>query len=121
VNPGDYLEEVERGLDGSPAARRRLVTELRGHLEDSLAAAAGEDVMERMGEPADVIEPWRAHTSTVRAQRRRRVALLTLAAASAAALGIAQHASGHRTPQRPCSVSHPAHVAPACARLGARA
>jgi hypothetical protein len=109
IDPEEYLRDVERGLCGSRAAQKRLLTELRDHIDDALEADRGhaDDVMARVGAPDDVVTPWRSHTVAVRAQNRRRAAVLALAVATTAALGIAQHAWGHRTPRNVCSASQP--------------
>jgi uncharacterized membrane protein len=116
MEPEEYLRDVEQGLRGSRRAQRRLLAELQDHIEDALeaAGAGANDVMARVGEPDDVVGPWRAHAIAVRAQNRRRAAVLALAVASGAALGIAQHASGHRTPPAACPAAHVASKA--CAR-----
>jgi hypothetical protein len=116
MEPGAYLRAVEAGLCGSRAAQKRLLAELRDHVEDALEAGADPDeVMERVGTAADVVGPWRTHAVAVRAQNRRRAAVLALAVATTAALGIAQHASGHRTPTVSCRV-HPAASPQHCPR-----
>jgi uncharacterized membrane protein len=110
VTPDEYLAQVERGLCGSRSARRRLIAELRAHLEDSLAAGHSEaEAIERAGAADEVVKAWRAHALSIRAQNRRRGSVLALAVATTAALGIAQHASGHRPPPAPCApAQHPA-------------
>ena len=109
MTPDEYLARVERGLCGSRSARRRLLAELRAHLEDSVAAGhAPAEAIERAGAADVVADAWRAHALSVRGRNRRRGAVLALAVATTAALGIAQHASGHRPPPAPCSpAQHP--------------
>jgi hypothetical protein len=104
MDPDDYLRAVEQSLSGGRGGRRRLLTELRDHLDDSLEAQSDvEDVMARVGSPEEVTTPWREHVIVVRRQNRRRAALLALTVVTAGALGIAQHASGHRAPRVECS------------------
>ncbi|MFL5926140.1 MAG: HAAS signaling domain-containing protein [Gaiellaceae bacterium] len=98
-----YLAQVERALCGSRSARGRLLAELRAHVEDSLAAGhAPDEAIARLGTADDVAAAWRAHTVARRSDDRRRGAVLALAVATTAALGIAQHASGHRPPAPHC-------------------
>ncbi|NUR77089.1 MAG: hypothetical protein HOQ28_12495 [Thermoleophilia bacterium] len=118
MDPQDYLRAVAGDLGGSRGARTRLLTELRDHIEDSLEAEgrrAGE-VMARLGAPGDVVASWQAHTAAVRAQNRRRAAVLALAVATTVALGIVQHASGHRTPHQVCSAAPSSHAGPGASR-----
>jgi uncharacterized membrane protein len=116
VTPDEYLAQVEPGLCGGRSARRRLLAELRAHIEDALAeGCTSEEAIARVGAVDDVVAAWRAHAVPVRAQNRLRGAVLALAVATTAALGIAQHASGHRAPPpAPCAVAHdsaPRHCA----------
>lgn len=75
-----YLDELERALSGvSPGRRRELVADVRAHIE--LAGAEEPDVpleqvLERLGSPADVAEEATERFGTV---RRRPVALDYLA------------------------------------------
>jgi uncharacterized membrane protein len=108
VTPDEYLARVEEGLLGTRAARKRLLAELRAHVEDSHAAGhTTAEALARLGTADEVLEAWRAHAVAVRAQTRRRGALFALAVATTAALGVAQHASGHRPPQAHCAHAHP--------------
>jgi hypothetical protein len=120
MEPDDYLREVERSLSGGRGVRRRLLTELRDHLDDSLDARSDvEDVMARVGSPEEVTTPWREHVTAVRRQNRRRAALLALTVVTTGALGIAQHASGHRAPRVECSAAHDRAHAHHCDGVGA--
>jgi hypothetical protein len=106
----EYLARVERELCGSRAARRRLLAELRGHIDDAFRAGDA-DAVERLGAPSALVIAWRAHVTAVRARTRRRAAFLALTVTTAGALGLVQHASGHRTPPPPPQhVTH--HLAP---------
>ena len=108
MTPDEYLARVEEGLIGSRATRKRLLAELRAHVEDSLAAGHTDaEALARLGTADEVLAAWRAHAVAVRAQTRRRGALLALAVATTVALGIAQHASGHRPPPAHCTHAHP--------------
>jgi hypothetical protein len=97
----EYLVRVERELCGSRSARRRLLGELRDHLEDA-AGEGVDDAVERLGAPGDVVAAWRAHVSATRARTRRRAAVLALTLTTTGALGVVQHASGHRAPRHAC-------------------
>jgi len=111
MTPEDYLRQVEARLCGSRSARKRLLSELRDHFEDAAEAGVGPaEVVSHLGAPEDVAAPWRAHAVAVRGQDRRRAAVLTLAVATTVALGIAQHASGHRTPRTTCAHQHASQV-----------
>src|SRR5436309_2991323 len=74
---------------------------LRDHIDDAFAAGL-DDAVTRLGPPAAVVSAWRAHISAARARTRRRAALLALTVATTGALGVAQHASGHRAPRGGC-------------------
>lgn len=103
-----YLAQVERALCGSRSARGRLLDELRAHVEDAVADGhAPDEAMARLGSADDVVVAWRAHAVARRSDNRRRGAVLALAVATTAALGIAQHASGHRPPASHCPHAHP--------------
>jgi hypothetical protein len=120
MDPDDYLRAVEQSLSGGRGGRRRLLTELRDHLDDSLDARSDvEDVMARVGSPEEVTTPWREHVTAIRRQNRRRAALLALTVATAGALGIAQHASGHRAPHVECSAALDRAHAHHCDGVGA--
>jgi uncharacterized membrane protein len=114
VTPQEYLDEVERQLCGGRSARRRLLAELRDHIDDAFDAGV-DDAVARLGTPADVVGTWRAHVTASRARTRRRAALLALTVATTGALGVVQHASGHRPPHAACRPAG-AHAAAGCAR-----
>jgi uncharacterized membrane protein len=101
VTGDDYLARVERELCGGRSARRRLLAELRDHIDDALAAGDVHAVAS-LGEPSAVVAAWRAHVTATRGRTRRRAALLALTVATTGALGVVQHASGHRAPRVPC-------------------
>jgi uncharacterized membrane protein len=108
MTPDEYLAEVERVLSGSRSTRGRLLAELHAHVEDSLAAGSTPaEAMARVGTVDDVVAAWRKHAVARRSDNRRRGAVLALAVATTAALGIAQHASGHRPPAAHCTHAHP--------------
>jgi uncharacterized membrane protein len=104
VTADEYLTGVERELCGGRAARGRLLQELRDHIDDAFAAGV-DDPVERLGSPAGVVTAWRAHVRVTRARTRRRAALLALTVATTGALGVVQHASGHRPPHPSCAAN----------------
>jgi uncharacterized membrane protein len=107
MTPDEFLAEVERGLSGGRSTRGRLLAELRAHLEDSVAAGnPPAEAIERVGTAEEVVAAWRAHAAARRTENRRRGAVLALAVATTGALGIAQHASGHRPPAPDCPRAH---------------
>src|SRR5438105_4901555 len=88
VRRAEWLAGVSDSLHGSKRAKRRLMIELRGHLEDLVAAevAAGASpdeaesaAIDRLGPGSGVVEQWNAH-----AARRCRIGR-----ARALAIGIA--------------------------------
>lgn len=108
----DYLRAVAADLRGPRAARERLLVELRDHIDDSIAeeVAAGHThgdaeqlSLERFGPPIEIAGPWHAYLRDRRRETRKRAALLTMAAATACALAVAQHASGLREPTGTCT------------------
>ena len=77
-----YLRELDRELRDLPAARRReLVEEIREHIESALKEArAGDDVevrnvLERLGDPADIAAEARERFGVVRAKSGSREVL----------------------------------------------
>jgi hypothetical protein len=99
-------------LRGPRRARRRLVDEVAAHLDDAVEAelAAGADrpaaeraVLERFGDLHASAELWNRDGAARRGASRRNALLLACAAVTAAALGVAQHASGKNPPARPCA------------------
>jgi hypothetical protein len=121
-----YVRELSAGLSGPWRDRRRLLAELRQHVDEAVAAevAAGSPAgaaehlaLERLGPQDALVEAWSARCSRVRARRRGRAALLAAAVATAGLLGVAQHADGRGGTQAP--VAHPcpaAHAQRPCAR-----
>jgi hypothetical protein len=109
-----YLATLQARLTGSHRARRRLLTELRDHLEDALGRqletglhpeAAEQRALEQLGSPADLARAWETRCARLRKRQRRRLSLLALAAALASVLALTQHADGRRDPagpSRPC-------------------
>jgi uncharacterized membrane protein len=70
-----YLRELDRELHDLPAARRRdIVDEIREHIESALAESGARDdvevrnVLERLGDPADIAEEARERFGVVRAK-----------------------------------------------------
>jgi uncharacterized protein with von Willebrand factor type A (vWA) domain len=105
-----------------------LVSELRDHVEDAITdeVAAGRSprdaehaTLSRLGSPTAIAGPWHVYVQNRRRETRKRAGLVTLAAATACALAVAQHASGLREPNRPCTTPTPTqHVSghnPVCA------
>src|SRR5918994_2813244 len=77
-----YLSELDRELRDLPAARRReLVGEIREHIESALEeAGAGDDVevrnvLERLGDPADIAAEARERFGVARAKSGSREVL----------------------------------------------
>lgn len=124
-----YLAAVAGPLQGPRAARARFLTELRDHVDDAVAdgVAAGCAVDEaervalaRLGTPAEIAAAWQSYAARRRRENRKRAAVFALAAATASALAVAQHASGLRQPARSCVAvaGQPAHAgAAACERI----
>jgi hypothetical protein len=122
-----YLHALAGRLAGSRRTRARLLTELRDHLDDAVAAnlAAGmpaeeaeQRAVELLGPPGPLARAWEARCARLRARRRRRSALLIATAATAALLAAAQHADGRREPGPPargCAAAAPAAAAQRCA------
>jgi hypothetical protein len=102
-------------LRGPQRARRRLVDEVEAHLHDAVEAelAAGADrataeraVLERFGDLHASARLWNRDRAVRRGASRRNALLLACAAVTAAALGVAQHASGKNPPPRPCAAAN---------------
>lgn len=107
-------------LRGPARARRRLVDEVAAHLQDAVDAelAAGADrpaaeraVLERFGDLHASARLWNRDRAVRRGASRRNALLLACAAVAAAALGVAQHASGKNPPTPPRCGAVPAHCA----------
>jgi hypothetical protein len=111
-----YLRELSTRLPGPRRARKRLLAEIRDHLDDAIAAGISADMapadaeraaVENLGPAIALTHAWEAHCSPLRAKRRGRTAMLVGALAIASALGVAQHADGRRdpTPTHACPTS----------------
>jgi hypothetical protein len=122
-----YLQALAGRLVGSSRARKRLLAELRHHLDEAVAverargaeaAEAERLAVERLGPAALVAGSWEARCTRVTTRRRGRAALLAGVVALAAGLGVAQHADGRRDPGPPARscVAQPQAQAAACAR-----
>jgi len=121
-----YLRDVSTRLRGPLQPRKRLLTEIRDHLDDAITAnlnagmqavEAEQRAVEQLGPPAALTEAWQARCSRLRTRRRGHIAMLVGAAAAAAVLGIAQHAQGRRdptTPTRSCSAEKAIRTGPEC-------
>src|SRR5205814_4750823 len=92
----DWLEELAGSLRGPRRARRRLLAELEGHLED--AAADGLDeatALSRLGSASEVAVRWNADATRRRWQVRAQILAAAVAVAAVAApVGFAQR-PGH--------------------------
>ena len=115
-------------LRGPRRARRRLVDEVEAHLHDAVDAelaagasmpAAERAVLERFGNLHASAQLWNRDRAVRRGASRRNALLLACAAVAAAALGVAQHASGKNPPPRPCATGQHAPATPACHSDGA--
>jgi hypothetical protein len=113
-----YFFALGAQLGGPRAARERLISELRDHVEDAIAdeLATGRSLREaedatlnRLGNPTAIAEPWHAYVQSRRRETRKRAGLVTMAAATACALAVAQHASGLREPNKPCTTGAAEH------------
>jgi hypothetical protein len=111
-----YLRELAARVAGSRRARRRLLTEIRDHLDDAATAhrsagmqplQAEQRALELLGRPAELAEAWDARRTLLRKRRRGRAAILIATTATASLLAAAQHADGRRDPAPPtrCSVA----------------
>lgn len=107
-----YMRSLAAELRGPHAARERLLVELRDHIDDATADEltqgrpihdAEQLAIDRLGAAHDITGPWQAYIGRRRRETRRRVALLTIAAATASVLAVAQHASGLRQPTSRCT------------------
>ena len=124
LNRDRYFQALAADLGGPRAARERLLVELRDHLDDAIADEvtvgrasddADEIALERLGGPSDVSAPWSVYVRSRRRETRKRAGVITLAAATACALAVVQHASGHRQPSESCTTTVSTTNA-ACAR-----
>ena len=96
-----YLAAIAANARGPGA--RRLAVELHDHVEDALAdGVAPADVIERLGPPEEALAAWQSRVRRRRMDSQRRAAFVAFAVATASALGVVQHASGHRPPHPAC-------------------
>lgn len=107
------MRELRSALRGPRRARARLLAEVHDHLEDAVtaelergaaASAAQSTVLDQFGDPAALASAWNdAQAQRRRTAQRRAVAVIAVLAATAAVLGVAQHADGGReeTPPPP--------------------
>jgi len=118
-----FLRDVSTRLVGSGGTRRRLLTEIRDHLEDAIAAnveagmqpaLAEERAVELLGSPDALVRAWAERCRRLRTRRRGHAVMLVAAVATAAVLGVAQHADGQRNPTAPTAPTRACLAAQAC-------
>src|SRR5579863_9633190 len=111
-----YLHDLERQLEGSRRARKRLLAEIRDHLEDAVVTQratgvpperAEQQALEQLGAPQTVAETWNARCSHLRKKQRLRGTLIIVTVATATILAAAQHANGKRDPTPPPATTTP--------------
>jgi hypothetical protein len=109
------LAELTETVRGSRRARRRLLEEIREDLRDAVQAEldAGIDagtaeavVLARFGDASTVATRWNSDHAERSFALRRNVVVVLTAAATAAALGVTQHASGKSSPTRLLGCTH---------------
>ena len=114
LNRDRYFQALRAELGGPRAARERLLAELQDHLDDAIADEvtvgrapdeADPIALARLGSPADVSAPWSIYVRRRRRETRKRAGVIALAAATACALAVVQHASGHRQPSTSCTTT----------------
>jgi len=95
VAPADWLGELAASLQGPRRARRRLLAELEGHLEDAIADGLTEvDAIARLGPASDLARRWNADARRRGWEVRIQILAAALAvAAIAAPVGLAQRQS----------------------------
>jgi hypothetical protein len=102
-----YLAELSAGLVGSRRSRKRLLAEVRDHIQDAIAAreAIGIDPAEaerqalnQIGPVSTVASYWGDRTLRARKRRDKRVALAVTLATVTSVLGITKAADGRRDP-----------------------
>jgi hypothetical protein len=96
----EWLAALAASLRGSRRAKRRLILELEGHLEDAIAAeiragtephAAETAAVDRLGSASDIAARWNADAHRRRWQVRGKVLASALAVAAVVApVGLAQ-------------------------------
>lgn len=108
-----YLAEVATLLGGSWRARRRLLSELRQHIDDAAAVRPGPQthergaVLDRLGSPEALARAWDVRCSQWRVRQRRAIAVCVAGAAAASMLAVVQHAEGSRAPSPThCGTAH---------------
>jgi HAAS domain-containing protein len=110
IRRDEWLTAVACSLRGPRRRRRRLLSELEGHLEDAAAEerAAGHDAveadaiaLERLGAPAAVAADWNADVHARRSAARLRVVVLAVVAgALLAPVALAQRGTSHPLPAK---------------------
>jgi hypothetical protein len=105
----ELLAELAAALRGPRRARRRLLDEIREDLRDAVqaerntgadAARSEAEVVARFGDATTVARRWNREHARRSVALRRNVVLVLAAAATAATLGVTQHASGKSSPTR---------------------
>jgi hypothetical protein len=108
----EWLSALAGSLRGPPRARRRLLLELEGHLEDAIEAELGAGVdphaaeaaaVARLGPTSVVAERWNSDTRRRRWQAQIKILTAAVAVAAVAApVGLAQRpGSANRHHGRP--------------------
>jgi len=110
-----YLGELSGRIFRLGRGEKRLLAELRDHLEDSTAAHltrgmtpadAAMRAIDLTGPAAEIAEDWEVRRRKRRRRQRNRAGALIAALAAATTLAAAQHAQGRHTPARhPCSAA----------------
>jgi hypothetical protein len=110
-----YLRELSGRIFRLGRGEKRLLAELRDHLEDSTAAHltrgltpadAAVRAIDLTGPAAEIAEDWDTRRRRRRRRQRNRAGALIATVAAATALAAAQHAQGRHTPTRhPCSTA----------------
>lgn len=106
-----YLGELASRLDGSRRSRRRLLVELRDHIDELIAGECAVGIAEteaeqralaRLGTESTIASHWRERTRRARKRCGARVAAAVAIATLASVFAITSAASGRRnpTPQR---------------------
>jgi hypothetical protein len=119
-----YLASFAARVRGARA--HRLTEELRDHLDDATAhhvatgcapAEAAQIALELLGSPDELLQAWQSYARATRVRTRRRAALVATVAATASALALVQHASGHQPGHgsRSVSVAPATEAKPPCA------
>lgn len=96
VTGQQYLDDLSALLVGSRRERRRLITELGNHVEDT-AGGVESDVLQtlkRLNSSADVARVWQARCARRLFRQRQHAAVVVGLCATASLLSVAQHAQG---------------------------